>query len=272
MDTTTTATVVLKKSQRAVQIECPASISAMCSLTQIQQFPPLVSWLQSLDHQMATATDSNSISISKLSIQGVDAFKSGKIGFLKFSTDAYHYDNNNNRKKSIPGIVFLRGSSVAVLVILRTTKSTKVLSSSHLDSDYMVMVEQPRVAVPSFALQELPAGMTDGDDAVGVSTAVREMLEETGITVTPGDLISLSEHPLYPSPGACDESVALYACEKHVSADEIESIRGRLGGLSDEHITVRLVRVCDVWKQATDLKALAALYLWDRHNNNNNQN
>ncbi|KAJ2021808.1 hypothetical protein H4S03_009633, partial [Coemansia sp. S3946] len=88
------------------------------------------------------------------------------------------------------------------------------------------------------------------DDGVGVSTAVREILEETGIRVEGGDLVDLGS--AYPSPGACDEEVGLYACEKYVTEEELERVKDRLGGLSDELITVRLVRVCDLWRQTTD--------------------
>ncbi|KAJ2886390.1 hypothetical protein H4R27_000681 [Coemansia aciculifera] len=238
-------TVVLEKSKRSINIECPTTISSEHSLSQIQQFPPLKTWLQSLDQQ-------SSISVSKLCIQSVDAFKSGNIGFIKFITDAHIGDKN------IPGIVFLRGGSIAVLLILRTQVKPRV--ASHLDSDYCVMVEQPRVAVPDFALQELPAGMLD--NGVGVTTAVREILEETGIRIEAGDLVDLGA--AYPSPGACDESVGLYACEKQVTGEELGRVKDRLGGLSDELITVRLVRVCDLWRQTSDMKALTALYLWDR--------
>ncbi|KAJ2439063.1 hypothetical protein GGF42_008086 [Coemansia sp. RSA 2424] len=264
-------TVVLKRSRVSVRIECPSSIASEYSLAQIQQFPALTAWLQSLDDQVIAKPGSD-ISIKTLSIQSVDGFKNGKIGFIKFSTDA-HCTSSGRR---IPGIVFLRGGSAAVLVILRTaeqaTGSSKALPS-HVDTDYVVMVEQPRVAVPRLALQELPAGMLDDNDdsgaaaaVAGVSTAVREVLEETGIRINAGDLIRLTAdgRALYPSPGACDESVELYACEKRVSGEELAALRGRLGGLADEHITVRLVRVCDVWRHTTDMKALAALYLWDR--------
>ncbi|KAJ2548610.1 hypothetical protein GGH95_006402, partial [Coemansia sp. RSA 1836] len=260
-------TVILKRSRVSVRIECPSSIASEYSLAQIQQFPALAAWLQSLDEQVIAKPGSD-ISIKTLSIQSVDGFKSGKIGFIKFSTDA-HCTSSGRR---IPGIVFLRGGSTAVLVILRTaeqaTGSSRV-PPSHVDTDYVVLVEQPRVAVPRLALQELPAGMFDDDSGAavaGVSTAVREVLEETGIQINADDLIRLTAdgRALYPSPGACDESVELYACEKRVSGEELAALRGRLGGLADEHITVRLVRVCDVWRHTTDMKALAALYLWDR--------
>ncbi|KAJ1998091.1 hypothetical protein GGI06_006330, partial [Coemansia sp. S85] len=91
-------------------------------------------------------------------------------------------------------------------------------------------------------------------------TAVKEVMEETGIAIEEGDLVELGA--AYPSPGACDEMVTLYACEKAVTSDELERVRGRLGGCRSEGelITVRLVRISDLW-QTTDMKTLAALCL-----------
>ncbi|KAJ2684665.1 hypothetical protein IWW39_004765 [Coemansia spiralis] len=224
--------------KRRVVIECPTSLGA--SIEQIQGFSPLRSWLQKLHAD---------IEVRRVTIQSVDTFNSGSIGFVKLSSDAHF---NGTR---IPGVVFLRGPSTAVLLILRTQEGGRV--PSRLDGGYAVMVEQPRVAAGE-ALLELPAGMDDG-----VCTAVKEVMEETGIAIEEGDLVELGA--AYPSPGACDEMVTLYACEKAVTSDELERVRGRLGGCRSEGelITVRLVRISDLW-QTTDMKTLAALCLWDR--------
>ncbi|KAJ2017330.1 hypothetical protein GGI06_002919, partial [Coemansia sp. S85] len=181
--------------------------------------------------------------MERVTIQSVDTFKSGSIGFVKLSSDAHF---NGTR---IPGVVFLRGPSTAVLLILRTQEGGRV--PSRLDGGYAVMVEQPRVAAGE-ALLELPAGMDDG-----VCTAVKEVMEETGVAIEEGDLVELGA--AYPSPGACDEMVTLCACEKAVTSDELERVRGRLGGCRSEGelITVRLVRISDLW-QTTDMKTLAA--------------
>ncbi|KAJ2741838.1 hypothetical protein GGI20_004911 [Coemansia sp. BCRC 34301] len=230
-----------------VRFQCPSSIARVHPLSQIRQFPPLEAWLLSLGQQRA-------LEVTQAEIQSVDVFSDDRIGFVKLSTDA------RSRGQRIPGIVFLRGPSAAALVILRTSQGERV--ASHVDRDFMVLVEQPRVAVASSAVQELPAGMASGEPQL--AAAVREVFEETGISVEERDLILLNPQPLYPSPGACDEDVRLFACEKHVTAEELARIQGRAGGLAGEPITVRLVRICDAWRAASDMKLLAALYLWDR--------
>ncbi|KAJ2486087.1 hypothetical protein IWW37_005736 [Coemansia sp. RSA 2050] len=241
---------ILEVGRRRVVMECPAGISSLHSIGRIQAFPPLRAWLQKLDQ---------GIEVSKLTIQSVDAFRGGRIGFVKLSSDA------RCSGARIPGIVFLRGPSAAVLLMLRLGGSDgdKRRVPSYLDSGYAVMVEQARAAVGEAALLELPAGMDDGG---GVCTAVREVMEETGVAIEAKALVELGGG-VYPSPGACDETMRLYACEKVVTSDELARVKDRLGGCraEGEAITVRLVRICDLWQRTLDMKAMAALYLWDRH-------
>ncbi|KAJ1905692.1 hypothetical protein LPJ81_001787 [Coemansia sp. IMI 209127] len=240
----------LAKAHRTVRLDCPAHIASTASLSEIQRFPPFVHWLSALDSN----NNHDNIVIEGITIQNVDRFKSGNIGFLKFSTLAYHMPDNTE----IPGIVFLRGGAVAVLIILRASA----------DQDYAVLTEQPRLAVPDFRMLELPAGMLD-DDGAFAGAAAREIHEETGLTIEPHELVDLTAHTqrgLYPSPGACDEFIRLFACLKHVTPTQLDGLRGRLGGLrkDGEFITVRLVPLDQLWRSTLDMKATSALYLWDQ--------
>ncbi|KAJ2077888.1 hypothetical protein H4R24_004854 [Coemansia sp. RSA 988] len=286
MDTTT---VTLPKSCTQIQLECPQSIAAKTPIESILKFPALKQWLDLLDIQVTRAeaikaaghveVRQSKVVVDKITIQSVDEFRPGKIGFLKFVADATHYPE----EKKVPGVVFLRGGAVAMLLILRTPSSLvyqqKQPMTSFEDTDYVVLTEQPRLAVPDFGLCELPAGMLDDSTGEFSGTAAREIQEETGLVVRPEDLIDLTPpdseiagsfgglRGLYPSAGGCDEFIRLFACEKRVSEKELDELRGRLGGLRDdgEFITLRLVRLCDLWKQCRDMNATAAAYLWDRH-------
>ncbi|KAJ1811522.1 hypothetical protein LPJ56_004287 [Coemansia sp. RSA 2599] len=262
--TTTTTRLSLPRSNKTIDLVFPSSLHDLATLEQIQCFPPLTSWLRSLDSSYIDhGHQADKITVEKITIQSIDVFKSGKIGFLKFHATAYQRPSGT----TVPGVVFLRGGSVAVLLILRTKLDDEEKKRpSHLDPDYAVMCVQPRLAAGELELMELPAGMVDGESGF-CGVAAREIEEETGIRIGQGDLVELSPG-VYPSPGACDELVGLYVCEKLVRPDEIEGIGGRLAGLrgDGEFIALRLVPLRELAALTRDMKTLAALHLWDVKN------
>ncbi|KAI9502409.1 NUDIX hydrolase domain-like protein [Coemansia spiralis] len=214
-------------------------------MDEIQRFAPFAQWLERLSVPSGFHLD-------QITVTSVDRFKSHKIGFMKLHTSVRHHDT------SIPGVVFLRGPSSAILIVLHTRSG----------ASYAVLTEQPRMAAPDFHMLELPAGMLDGGEFVG--TSVKEIKEETGLTVEPHELVELTTNTaLYPSPGACDEQLRLFVCEKHIGDEELGGIKDRLGGLRDEGelITVRLVPLADL-SHVSDMKVLSALYLWQQQRKN----
>ncbi|KAJ1843227.1 hypothetical protein LPJ73_005553 [Coemansia sp. RSA 2703] len=256
---------VLPVSQAEIEIECPAHVSSIAPLAEIERFPPLVDWLSNLDRQISMQKASSAketIVFDRITLQSVDVFGSGKIGFLKFTTSARRMPEN----KSLPGVVFLRGGAVAVFLILRTSSAAAKPVLSFQDNDHVVLTVQPRLAVPDLSLSEIPAGMLDGQSGEFSGTAARELEEETGLVIHADELVELTDRGVYPSPGACDEFLRLFACEKRISESELQKIEGRLSGLRDEgeFITLRLARLKDLCRETSDMKTLAALCLWDR--------
>lgn len=201
-------------------------------------------WLENIDE---------SINIKSLEIQSVDKFGSSRVGFVKVKSEA---ERNGTR---IPGIVVLRGSSVAMLL---------VLTDEETNEKYSILTCQPRVPVGKLIL-ELPAGMTDGG-AVR-SAAIKELQEECGLEVKNEELIDLTEIAyskdtgLFTSPGLLDETIRLFAWKKTMKHQEIQKLEGKIGGESaHEQIILRLVKFEDVWKLAPDAKTLSALYLYQK--------
>jgi len=68
----------------------------------------------------------------------------------------------------------------------------------------------------------------------------------------------------YPSAGGCDEFLRLFSCERSVSPEQLASLQGRLGGISDEQIQLRVVRYEEAWRVAPDLKTMSAMFLYER--------
>ena len=76
----------------------------------------------------------------------------------------------------VPGVVFLRGGAVAILVLLKCDGKT-----------YVLLCRQPRAPVGRSDFPEIPAGMLDGDGKFA-GVAAKEMEEETGLVIKEGEV------------------------------------------------------------------------------------
>ena len=102
---------------------------------------PFQKWAASLDKQLC---------VRSVHMQSVDKF-GPRIGFIKFRADV------TKDGRFVPGIVFMRGGAVAILVVLRVTRADGSTREA------TVLTLQPRVPIGKVAWPEIPAGMLDGD-------------------------------------------------------------------------------------------------------------
>jgi len=203
-------------------------------------------------------------SLRSINIQSVDFF-GPRVGFLKFSADI-----SNANGETLPGIVFLRGGSVAMLMILRPSDSR--------NERWVIMTQQARIPAGSLTFPEIPAGMLDDDSFKGA--AAKEIEEETGLVVPRNELVDMTalavrqaqttpeqlQAAMYPSPGGSDEFIPLFLWEKELPRQYIEELNDKSTGLrvQGERIRVKLCRYEDLWKVgARDAKALAACALYE---------
>lgn len=133
---------------------------------------PFQEWLKQLETQQ-------NLNLKSILIQNIDMF-GPRVGFLKFkgevtkTVSTEQVDLNGvktflREEKQIPNIVFMRGGSVAILVVLITPKNKR----------YSLLTRQARFPIGFDNFPEIPAGMLDGNgDFKGV--AAKEMEEETG--------------------------------------------------------------------------------------------
>ncbi|KAI9271288.1 hypothetical protein BY458DRAFT_509523 [Sporodiniella umbellata] len=215
-------------------------------------FRPFQEWLETLEKQDLHRSE---FEFKSIEMQHVDYF-GDKVGFIKFKANAQFRETG----KSAPGIVFMRGGAVSMLLILKTKGQ----------SDRVILTLQPRIAVPHFSFPELPAGMLDGSGNFA-GKAAEEIKEETGLTIEESELVDLTEMAygnkwcgVYPSAGGSDEFLRLFACVKHMEESEVKKLEGKLTGLRNngENITLKLVSLENAWKESPDAKLLSSLALY----------
>jgi ADP-sugar diphosphatase len=185
--------------------------------------------------------------LRSITVQSLDRFgphSTSRIGFIKLQTLI-----SNDLSENLPGAVFLRGASVAMLVILQPDD----VPQGSEEEKHVLLTLQPRVAVGSLGFCELPAGMVD--DGTFKGAAAKEIEEELGLRIEEDDLVNLNELALedegegereglskamYPSAGACDECISIFMHEKRVPRDQLKEWTGKLTGLREEGEKVRV--------------------------------
>ncbi|CAM0135689.1 hypothetical protein VKS41_005352 [Umbelopsis sp. WA50703] len=221
------------------------------------EFQPFKDWCSTFEKELSHSKD---IKINSIQVQNVDYFGGGKPGFVKFKADVELTESG----KKVPGIVFMRGGAVSVLIVLRASDDKE-------KGDRVLFTLQPRVPVPSAQLPELPAGMLDGSGSFS-GTAAQEIEEETGLKIKEDELVDMTElaygdkwRGVYPSAGGSDEFLRLFYCAKSLPTKEIDELEGKLTGLREhgEAITLKLVKLEDAWKLSPDAKLLSSLALLD---------
>ena len=182
-----------------------------------------------------------------------------KVGFLKFNACV----EQKGSKLSLPGIVFMRGGSVGIIVVIECKETGQ---------KYTLLTKQARVPIGQ-ELLEIPAGMLDGSGDFG-GVAVKELREETGISISTKHLVNLSDgvcsvdpgkpKGIYLSPGGCDEFMTLYSYTTKMSLKEINGLKGKLTGEIHEGESIKLVvkRLDELPKIVPDAKSLAAYMLY----------
>ncbi|KAI1277292.1 hypothetical protein F5Y07DRAFT_388552 [Xylaria sp. FL0933] len=285
-------TITLKSP--AISVSLPEGFSE----EQLLSFSPFNNWLKtltnslSLQHRNPKHTfHKDPYALRSITVQSYDLFGGKRVGFLKLQAEV-----TNSAGEKLPGAIFLRGPSVAMLMMLIPDDAAQPQSGKiagpYDEERYVILTIQPRIPAGSLAFAELPAGMVDdgdtGESGEGkfAGTAAREIYEELGIEIPASELTCLSDlaassheaapggegeeeglpFAMYPSAGGCDEYIPIYMHERRVPRDTLKEWTGKLTGLRDhgEKITLKLVPMRDLWREGRrDAKALAALALWE---------
>lgn len=204
----------------------PAHSNIEKSLDALIAAPKFIKWLNSI-------LSAGELIVPTITVTDVDWFSAkpdpAKLGFVKcVLTGAIETKTGT---KLMSNIVFIRGDSVAVLIIV------KVLMSNGSDVKYVLQCEQMRAPVGK-RIKEICAGMTDGEGNI-MSVALKEVKEETGICIKHVDQLTRLGK-IMPSPGACDEVVHLYSHQFALGQRDFEAMEHKIYGNADEHEEIRL--------------------------------
>lgn len=170
--------------------------------------------------------NTNQIDFKEFTITDVDFFgpvNPLKLGFVKGFGLAFDKETGD----PIPSVVFLRGNSIAVLIIVKIKETGEM---------YILLCNQLRF--PSGrALTEACAGMIDDQTKHVIGVVFNEVKEETGFIIKQQELIDLGT--IRPSGGGCDEVINLYAWESEITQDEFNEKNTNIFG-NGKHEKIKL--------------------------------
>jgi len=226
---------------------------------------PFTEWVDSINQIENKDLEKPELFVEKVHIQSVDMF-GPRIGFVKFEVIAKKWNEKMKQIVVVPGIVFMRGGAVAVLCIL--------IEPGIGGKEYALLTLQPRVPAGISDFPELPAGMLDGepDKQKFAGKAAKEMNEEALLEIKDYELFDLTHMAyghrykgMYPSAGGCDEFLKLYLYRRYMNHETLQLLQKLDGGEDDnEIIKLKVVPLEDLWHEAPDAKALAALFLYHK--------
>jgi ADP-sugar diphosphatase len=210
--------------------------------------PKFKNWFNSI-------SENQSLILEEVHIFNVHMF-GPHVGFINFSCKIKNTETN----KTYSSIIFCRGDSIAVLVVLICN-----------GRKYLLLTKQPRFAVAEFRCVEICAGMIDATDNSCKVRALTELKEETGIEVDLSKLIDLTEWAGIPngfmmSPGGCDEKIKMYCVEHEVTLAEMAKLQNKKTGVETEDIILDVIS-CKDKNKFSDAKLHLAYNLYVQWSN-----
>ena len=106
--------------------ECQVHLTDNLSKEQLLSFPAFKTWVSTLQKSLQQQKSKNHTfhespyQLRKIEVQNVTLFGGGRIGFLNLDADV-----SNDKGEALKGAVYLRGGSVAMLVVPSVSMNTE---------------------------------------------------------------------------------------------------------------------------------------------------
>jgi 8-oxo-dGTP pyrophosphatase MutT (NUDIX family) len=187
--------------------------------------PKFINWLNKFNP--------STIILHSVTITDIDWFSASpnplKLGFVKCFSEAYE---SNTGKKIMSNISFIRGNSVAILIIVKVFNK-----KDKNEKEYVLLCEQHRLPIGKKA-KEIAAGMMDAEGNIA-SVVLKEVKEETGFDIKhKKELQPLGSY--FASPGGSDEEINLFAWTTIISEATFNEKQKRIYGLAEENEEIKL--------------------------------
>lgn len=207
----------------------------------LTSYKPLLDILNNLHSRNGLITKNYAV-LQNIIVKNIIKF-GNKIGFVLFDINIVDFNNNK-----IPGIVFSRNNSVAILV-----------TSIYKGTEYGLLVQQPRIATGLF-YSEVVAGIIENQNIEG--NIIRELKEEANISISYDSLNYLGN--TIPSAGACNEVIELYHTYVPNLVTLVKNANNNVfGNTSENELTKReVIKLNDMLTYTNDSKSHLCYYYY----------
>lgn len=155
--------------------------------------------------------------------------------------------------QKLPPTCLVQGYAVSVLVVLIDAQTS---------DKYVLLVRQRRICDGS-ETYEHPAGMIDDEEAPA-DVAARELGEETGLAVTPDELVRVSPKPWFSASSVSDEALYFFYLERRLPLADIQELHGRRTGKAEEqeHTTLHIASLPDAHQLVSNMHGVLGHLLY----------
>jgi len=242
----------IRVQQGDVRVTWSTGVSSDLAQRVLNDYQPFKEWIEKYNKNSAGDK------IQGIHLQAIGVV-SGKVEFVKFFAQI-----TNKLDQPLPGSIFMIGSSVAVLIVLKLQEE----GAQDNGKEFTIITLQPRSSVGGEIVSELPAGTIDKGHFAGHISLL--LNQEAHLDIKADDLIDLvtkasngASRGIFTNPNFSDEVVKLYLYRKTVNKEQIKDYYERLTGFAiDNHpLNLKIISL-DELIGVPDVKALSALCLY----------